>query len=188
LHLQTFFGGLEAKVGAPHANVRRSMEREHKESADSQDEFTTPNYHVRTTPSIEWVFVTAPETHAEPFPTEQVLLSSPEKMRKPLSSAELSARLEGFNSRLRAVGHAELMLEEAYGGRLYTGPMFVKYIDSLRGFGNFGEHCSQRGGEPGRDRAASRRAWERACPGGVIAIAAGRRRGHGDERRRTAWH
>ena len=55
--LSTFFGGLEAKIGPPRPNVREAMTDEHVRSSDSQDEFTTGNYGVTTTPEIEWSFV-----------------------------------------------------------------------------------------------------------------------------------
>eukprot|EP00966_Prymnesium_polylepis_P149480 3453476-Prymnesium_polylepis.1 len=48
--LSTFFGGLEAKIGAPHPAVGRAMADEHMAASDSKDEFTTGNYNVTTTP------------------------------------------------------------------------------------------------------------------------------------------
>ena len=59
----------------------------------------------------------------------------PEKMRRPLGLAELRARLGAFNERLAALGEPSMSFEEAVGGRLYSGPLFVKYNDLLRGFG-----------------------------------------------------
>ena len=48
-----FYGGLEALVGAPNAQVLETMEIEHCESADSDKKFRTGNYRVTTTPEIE---------------------------------------------------------------------------------------------------------------------------------------
>jgi hypothetical protein len=56
--LSTFFGGLEAKIGAPNPKVREAMEAEHTEALDSKDEFTADNYGITTTPQQEWRFVT----------------------------------------------------------------------------------------------------------------------------------
>eukprot|EP00900_Chrysochromulina_parva_P005049 jgi/Chrpa1/14545/Chrysochromulina_OHIO_Genome00023339-RA len=59
--LNTFFGGLEAKIGPPNRNIGQAMERDHLHSEDSSDEFTTSNYMMTTTPQIEWWFVAAPD-------------------------------------------------------------------------------------------------------------------------------
>ena len=66
------------------------------------------------------------------------------------SSSELPASLSAFsvleemlmammdqmeekcNSKLRLSGHSEMILEEMIGGRLYTGPMYIKYNTVLR--------------------------------------------------------
>ena len=39
--LSTYFGGLEGKIGAPDVKVREAIKKEHTESIDSHDEFTT---------------------------------------------------------------------------------------------------------------------------------------------------
>ena len=59
--LNVFFGGLEGIVGSPSPNVRAMMAEEHTERDDSLIEFTTPNYHLRTTSAQEWAFVAAPD-------------------------------------------------------------------------------------------------------------------------------
>eukprot|EP00966_Prymnesium_polylepis_P262320 6059260-Prymnesium_polylepis.1 len=48
---------------------------------------------------------------------------------------QLMWKLAEKNTQLEKAKEPLLMLEEAFAGRLYTGPMFVKYNDLLRGFG-----------------------------------------------------
>jgi hypothetical protein len=116
--LSTYFGGLEAKIGAPTPRIHEAMVREHTSEADSQHEFVTGNYDVRTTPKIEWCFVASPATRSE-WPTEGTLVgTAPEKMRRPLQLSELETRRTAFNARLFALGEPELMQEEVVAGRL----------------------------------------------------------------------
>ena len=116
--LSTFFGGLEAKIGPPNPKVRAAMVSEHTAAADSQDEFTTGNYCVTTTPQLEWWFVTEPERDGVLWPLEKGLRGSEEKMRQPLPLNELRARLEVENAKLRKLGESPLIEEEAFGARL----------------------------------------------------------------------
>ena len=135
--LNTFFGGLEAKIGPPNRNIGQAMERDHLHSEDSSDEFTTSNYMMTTTPQIEWWFVAAPDRAVE-WPKEGNIKedgTSHARRRKPLPLSELKHRLHEVNAQLAVLEEPELMLEEGLGARLYTGPMFVKYNDLLRGFG-----------------------------------------------------
>jgi len=44
--LSSFFGGLEAKIGAPDPKVYEAMEREHQLQRDSRRKFITANYGV----------------------------------------------------------------------------------------------------------------------------------------------
>ena len=137
--LSTFFGGLEAKIGAPSPNVQLAMEEEHVAASDSHDEFTTSNYEVTTTPEIEWRFVVEATDRRLPegleWPMEQKLRGIPERMRQPMPPTTLRARLDDVNRQLVATGEPPLMPEEGFAARLYTGPMYVKYNDLLRGFG-----------------------------------------------------
>ena len=55
--LKSFFGGLEAVVGAPSPKVLEGMKADHCTSADSIFPFDTPNYKMTTTSRIEWWFV-----------------------------------------------------------------------------------------------------------------------------------
>lgn len=132
--LNTFFGGLEAKIGPPDPNIGDAMAREHTSAADSNEVFTSSNYRLTTTPAVEWQFVVAPESRAA-WPAESQDMIAPEHMRSPLPEEGLRRRLRDFNSRLNAMEEPLLLVEEAYASRLYTGPMFVKYNDLLRGFG-----------------------------------------------------
>jgi hypothetical protein len=129
-----FYGGLEAFIGSPDPNVRTAMEREHTAAADSGDEFTTDNYEVTTTPTIEWRFVAEPEGHAAAWPAEHKI-EAPAAPRRPLTSSQLAAVLRRKNAELETIDADLLLLEEALAARLYTGPMFVKYNDTVRGFG-----------------------------------------------------
>ena len=76
----------------------------------------------RETTALEWFFVVEPHKE-EVWPLEEKLHATPEKMRKPLPIAELTAQLDAFSARLAAIKEPTLLLEEGYGARLYTGPM-----------------------------------------------------------------
>ena len=119
--LSTFFAGLEGKIGAPEPQVLSAMEREHTSSADSHDKFTTTNYLLTTTPKEEWTFTVEPEKCAE-WPTEQRAMDAAHK-RKPMLLPELRRKLSEINKQLELMKQVLLMLEEAFGARLYTGPM-----------------------------------------------------------------
>ena len=58
---ESFFAGLEGKLGPPNPRLREAMEREHVRSADSADDFETTNYWVRTTSRLEWWYVVDPK-------------------------------------------------------------------------------------------------------------------------------
>eukprot|EP00966_Prymnesium_polylepis_P239099 5530144-Prymnesium_polylepis.1 len=58
--LDTFYEGLEGRIGAPNPNLQEAMEREHILSKDSQAPFKTPNYGVSTTSEVEWHYVCNP--------------------------------------------------------------------------------------------------------------------------------
>merc|ERR1712176_1735329 len=73
--LNTFFGGLEAKIGPPNPKLFETMEMEHCKSADSKDPFTTRNYGITTTAEQEWWFVAEPHRDHE-WPEEAILAES----------------------------------------------------------------------------------------------------------------
>lgn len=148
--LNTFFSGLEGKIGPPNPKVREAMEAEHSQRADSRLEFTTGNYEVTTTSAIEWLFVAKPDERAQ-WPVEAQLLAALEeaaqgmaagrprsktaeamlranaKPRSPMPLAKLQDLVNARNAKLAALGEPSLTLDEGLGGRLYTGPMFIKY-------------------------------------------------------------
>jgi hypothetical protein len=155
--LSSFFGGLEAMVGAPQPRVREAMAAEHTEQPDSHLEFTTENFGVTTTSATEWAFVAEPESrpHHDAWPVEaklvlarkpggnksarrgeRVAITAHERQmsrRMPMPIAELTSRVAERCVRLQEQGEPALTLEEAFGARLYTGPLFVKYNAVLRG-------------------------------------------------------
>ena len=133
--LPQFFQGLEPRIGSPDPKVFKEMMADHCSRPDSQTEFTTGNYSVVTTSEVEWKFVVAPETPYK-WPIEERLAGRAESanhMRKLLPRDMLEKRMQQQNERIRAVGGDELQDFEVIGGRLYTGPLFVKYNGVLRG-------------------------------------------------------
>lgn len=117
-----YFRGLEAYIGSPDAQVMAGMEREHTAAADSHNHFTAPNYGVTTMPIVEWWFVVDPGRDVA-WPIEVELAKSPERRRKPMAWRDLDAAVARQNVRLHSLGQPPLMVEEAIGARLYTGPM-----------------------------------------------------------------
>jgi len=144
--LSTFYGGLEAIVGAPDPNVGEAMAKEHTQRADADAWFTAGNYGIRTTSAIEWRFVTCPEQGPDggakkgnqggmpAWPQETKNLTAVRDggvevsiQRQPLAVDALAAATGARNARLRELKEPELRIEEAFGARLYTGPCFFKY-------------------------------------------------------------
>ena len=149
-NLNVFFGGLEALVGSPNPNIRKMMADEHTDRGDSAREFTTSNYDLRTTSATEWAFVATPNEPPEGgWPIEEKIraaLAGKEgadlegirkagaQHRQPRPIAELTADMDAkVNGQLHDLGEPEMIVEEAMGLRLYTGPLFVKYNAVLRG-------------------------------------------------------
>ena len=185
--LNTFFGGLEAIVGAPLPRVREAMAAEHIQQPDSHLEFTVENYGTTTTSATEWAFVAESRSHdawpveaklvlarkpggstssclgegiaivglestteAEPPSKKAKLTSAPAlaiavgeeeerhmrlnmRRRAPMPIDELERHVAEQSARLLEQGEPALTLEEAFGARLYTGPLYVKYNAVLRG-------------------------------------------------------
>ena len=147
--LNTFFGGLEAKIGAPDPKIEEAMAAEHLTSSESQQRLETSNYEILTTSEIEWRFVVLPD---QPPPTtngawpmedklrkamdasvgerteEQVkLLASGAKPRQPMKINKLRDKLTEANIDLKAMQEPTVEDFEGFAARLYTGPLFVKY-------------------------------------------------------------
>ena len=126
--IASFYGGLEAKIGAPDNKIMDAMHREHTASADSRVLFTTTNYRVTTTPATEWAFVVHPDKSAADWPKEARI--DPTRERAPLllrsllpDEDTLEKKMAEVNGRLEKLGQQFMLIEEAIGGRLYTGPM-----------------------------------------------------------------
>ena len=130
--IDSFFGGLVAKIGPANAKVSDAMVSEHTQCEDSRIEFTTSNYQLTTTSEIEWSFVTEPDADID-WPKEAIHLAGG-KHRRPMSISKLEAHMATRNAALSDLKQPPLILDEAFGARLYTGPLFAKYNTVLRGF------------------------------------------------------
>ena len=146
--LSAFFGGLEAKVGAPNPKVREAMAEEHTRCGDSDVWFKTSNYEMNTTSAIEWRFVAEPDAppdggwpverklvdlvqeqqRTSPGPlmrqltrSSQALLESGAKPRRAMALEDLEATLAQPNAKLAGLKEPLVVVEEAMGARLYTG-------------------------------------------------------------------
>ena len=131
-----FYAGLNAAVGQPQPKLMLAMQREHIESLDSEVDFTTSNYQIRTCSKIEWYFVVDPvagekycrDKGLDVWPAERDSTLRSRRRRRTMDWDDLDTRLMRKNHRLNIVGAASRLLwEEALGLRLYTGPMFQKY-------------------------------------------------------------
>ena len=154
--LNTFFGGLEAMVGAPLPRVREAMATEHTQQPDSRLEFTTKNYVVTTTSETEWKFVAEPSSRSpDAWPLEaklvlaakhpggrvtslrdvvQIVANERHKNRRePMPEGVLRFKVAATSLKLQQQGEPALTIEEAFAARLYTGPLFTKSNTVLRG-------------------------------------------------------
>ena len=146
--LATFFGGLEALVGPPNANVLFAVDQEHRHCEDSAAPFATPNYAIRTTSEIEHAFVvhgpagltslglTLDGAPLRGYPAERPeeengLSATYARHLQPLSAFD--AALDARNRQLTALKQPPMESVELVCARLYTGPMFHKYNLVLRG-------------------------------------------------------
>ncbi|KAK3240601.1 hypothetical protein CYMTET_49568 [Cymbomonas tetramitiformis] len=128
--LATFFGGLVKVLGAPSVvpSLEENMRREHVESPDSMEAFTTSNYRITTTPQQEWEFVVSPQLGRK-YPYETV--QTPHARQAALLDDYLK-KMKAINEKLAAAEHVPLRREEIIALRLYTGPMFTTYNSLLR--------------------------------------------------------
>ena len=146
-----FFRGLDGFIGPPNPNLRETMQMEHCESYDSQNFFTTPNYGTETTPRTEYWFVVEPtdeklaELNIREWPAEDhvrvesKLRSDSHPSIRPYRNVMTFEKFEfefnDHNLRLKSKDMDPLQKVEFFGGRLYTGPMYVKYNHVLRVIG-----------------------------------------------------
>ena len=139
--LDAFYGGLERVVGAPNPKIREAMEAEHLDRKDSTQEFTTGNYGVVTTSAAEYRFVADEDEQKSLKKLERGTwaveavekLPDRSRCRKYRPPTDFCADFYKRNEQLAEVKQPELVWDEFIGGRLYTGPMFVKYNGVLRG-------------------------------------------------------
>jgi len=139
--LSLFYGGLESLLGPPkmykgpqheEKTLFNTMEFEHTAEKDSSVTFDN-NSGVTTTPEMEWAVVTRPEKGFEYPEREGYKEHHTSWCRVPRSLESMLGDMEAMcNERLRKDGHSEMIREELVGGRLYTGPMYVKYNTVLR--------------------------------------------------------
>jgi len=133
--LDTFFLGLEGTVGPPlvlSGSLLRSMEVEHCDAKDSAAPFTSSNG-LTTCSKVEYELVTCPKL-GKLYPERESLPPVHPHRRNVWDLERLQREIERINECLRADKHTELIIEEAVGGRLYTGPMYEKYNAVLRFF------------------------------------------------------
>ena len=138
--LGSFYDGLEGLIGPPDPEILTAMNGDHTKAADSYNEFCTHNYGIHTKPHTEWFFVAEPAkcTH---WPEERRGIDCHSKRRKPMSQAEFVAALSKRNAMLTKLEEPLLMREEAFGARLYTGPMCA-LPSSVRGGNSRAPHFS----------------------------------------------
>ena len=145
----TFFSGLEGLIGSPQPNLNASMAEEHQGRADSHREYTTPNYSITTTPSIEWWFVVEAgeglnRLKMMHYPREE---KTEGHMRAPAPLSAFEAERAARNARLAEIACPPILPEEVIGVRLYTGPQYVRYNGVLRGLGRLQGEAATRGAQ-----------------------------------------
>ena len=109
------------------------MAEEHNKQADSKLAFTSNN-NLRTSSQTEWEIVVAPDMQKEyPERGNGFVEAHPDWVRQLVGLEEMRVRMTEQNKKLQAAAHPELIVEELIAGRLYTGPMYIKYNTVLRG-------------------------------------------------------
>ena len=140
--LEVFYGGLEKLIGPPllvGGTLLGAMRREHVECEDSEEEFTSGNG-LTTYSSIEWEFVVEPVEGKVYNERAGWRDESPDKCRRATALRVFEERMEQTNAKLLSGEHSALMREEVIGGRLYSGPMYMKYNTVLRAQAKSGEY------------------------------------------------
>jgi hypothetical protein len=138
-----FYDGLESLIGPPNPKLRSTMEAEHCNAADSDHHFTSNNYDLTTCPRYEWWQVVDPvkgltELGISEYPQETRVGGGPRsgenehKCRKQRPLSDFDGERERFNAELKAKDLDPLLIEELIGGRIYTGPMFMRYNLAMR--------------------------------------------------------
>jgi hypothetical protein len=131
--LDDFYKGPEELIGTPNPKILPAMEAEHCLRGNSKTSFTSGNYKLATTPTIEWEFVVTPKAGFEyPHTPKDKGSWRPGNDWKGACGRE-AEELELFMAKPQ-VQISGLLRAEVIGLRLYTGPMFVLYNAVLRGF------------------------------------------------------
>jgi hypothetical protein len=161
VHLGTmrdFVGGLSARIGDAavaqddpfdprqsdiYTAVLSAMSEEHRRRADSREWFVVGNYGTRTYSEAEFLFVVDPsvvglatlDLPSWPLESHYLVQAGGAAPRQPCPLSDFEAERRRLAERLRAVAgiegrpsHVDVLC-----GRLYTGPLFVKYNAVLRG-------------------------------------------------------
>lgn len=133
-------------MGPPHVSPLAAMKEEHTQREDSLAKLSTSNYGLTTTSNIEWRFVAEPDAPPRGgWPVEErlrrafqlvhsdaqedgaeglaKLRASGAQHRRPMPMHELEAKLEAPNAKLAAMREPRVVVPEAIGARLYTGPL-----------------------------------------------------------------
>ncbi|GFH52597.1 hypothetical protein CTEN210_09073 [Chaetoceros tenuissimus] len=127
--VQTYYSGLEAVIGMPSIKLKEAMKREHLEGLDHGRYFTAPNTNVETTSAIEWNFVVNPH-ELDSLNIESWPQAPRGDKRYP---TDLQKYLEIMNEKNSLLsGQEKLTEEEVIALRLYTGPMYIKYSNTIR--------------------------------------------------------
>ena len=161
VHLGTmrdFVGGLSARIGDAavaqddpfdprqsdiYTAVLSAMSEEHRRRADSREWFVVGNYGTRTYSEAEFLFVVDPsvvglatlDLPSWPLESPYLVQAGGAAPRQPRPLSDFEAERRRLAQRLRAIAgiegrpsHVDVLC-----GRLYTGPLFVKYNAVLRG-------------------------------------------------------
>ena len=183
--LDLFFGGLESLIGAPSTSkpadgvgpptLLNTMRSEHCSQSDANLPFSTANGIEGATSALEWEFVVEPKGGFDYVERGgDFRVRSPELCRVVKPLAVFHGKMRRLNERLAAKGHVPLITEELVGGRLYTGPLYVKYNTILRsysgdegqckkllvlGCGEWVEEAGAEGGEGGGKKSVDDPRW-----------------------------
>lgn len=138
--IENFHMQLEDILGKPKKLLFDAMEKEHCQSADSDLEFKSSHYDIRTTSKIEWKFVVSPndatlkELGIENWPEEDAPIEklSLEERRKAKPLDAFEKPLNEINKKLMKLGIPALTMIELIACRLFTGAMGPKYQRILR--------------------------------------------------------
>ena len=145
--LDEFYEGPEALIGVPNPKIREGAEKEHKSRRNARRKFNTTNYNLLTFPALEWEFVVEPgecsnypHTPCDKAQWEMTHSNGPYKDQWGQWKGTVGrnvVKLEDFFMKIAAqMVRAGLLEVEAICLRLYTGPMYMLYNASLRGFPN----------------------------------------------------